>query len=86
MATSGLSAHIHSLLSSRHRPFGPLSDSPRGNLRSHMLPVVPPEPLEAGGQAAGHEDPAISVRNPSHSLRFFRHYRGFPRRVTDCCL
>ncbi|CAL8311273.1 unnamed protein product [Gadus morhua 'NCC'] len=32
VATSGLSAPVHSLFSSRHRPLGPLSDCPRGNL------------------------------------------------------
>ncbi|CAL8336280.1 unnamed protein product [Boreogadus saida] len=59
VATLGLSAHVHSLLSSRHRPFGPLSGCPRGSLRSHMLPVVPPGPLEVGGPGAEGQGPVV---------------------------
>ncbi|CAL8268003.1 unnamed protein product [Boreogadus saida] len=59
VATLGLSAHVHSLLSSRHRPFGPLSGCPRGSLRSHMLPAVPPGPLEVGGPGAEGQGPVV---------------------------
>ena len=59
VASLGLSAHVHSLLSSRHRPFGPLSGCPRGSLRSHMLPVVPPGPLEVGGPGAEGQGPVV---------------------------
>ena len=59
VATSGLSAHVHSLLSSRHRPFGPLSGCPRGSFRSHMLHVVPPGPLEVGGPGAEGQGPVV---------------------------
>ncbi|XP_062372037.1 uncharacterized protein LOC134059609 [Sardina pilchardus] len=55
-ATLGLSAHVHSLLNSRHRLFGHLSNSPLGD---PMLPVVPLEPLEAGGPAAEAPGPDV---------------------------
>ncbi|XP_075325299.1 uncharacterized protein LOC142383412 [Odontesthes bonariensis] len=60
-ASLGPSTHAHSLLSGRHSPFGRLSDCPLGNLRSHILPVVPLEPLEVGGPDAEATGPTVGL-------------------------
>ncbi|XP_075325338.1 uncharacterized protein LOC142383616 [Odontesthes bonariensis] len=60
-ASLGPSTHAHSLLSGRHSPFGRLSDCPLGNLRSHVLPVVPLEPLEVGGPDAEATGPTVGL-------------------------
>ncbi|XP_047454133.1 uncharacterized protein LOC125016013 [Mugil cephalus] len=59
VAIAGLSAHLHSLPTSRHGVFGPLSSCPLGNLRPLVLPVVPPEPLEAGEPGAEAQGPVV---------------------------